>query len=168
MLEVLRLETVMERLVVETESFAEVEEGFRAELSDARQHGIVAFKSIAAYRGGLQVELRRRDEAQRSYDKVKTQAQPDGALRLSDLPLLEYLLRIALEEAARQALPVQFHVGFGDSDVDLRTANPLQLQPLIRDPALQDVPFVLLHNYPFVREAGYLLANAVRLHGRFP
>jgi predicted TIM-barrel fold metal-dependent hydrolase len=155
-LEVLRLETVMEQLALEAGSFAELEEAYRAALSGARERGIVAYKSIAAYRGGLSVERRSRAEAAARFEPLHAQAQQDGRLRLSDRPLLEYLLRIALEEAADQELPVQFHVGFGDNDVDLRTANPLQLQPLIRDPALQNVRFVLLHNYPFVREAGYL------------
>src|SRR5207244_647633 len=41
-------------------------------------------------------------------------------------------------------------------DLDLRLANPLHLRPLLQDPALRGVSFVLLHTYPFTREAGYL------------
>src|SRR5205085_3914199 len=70
--------------------------------------------------------------------------------------LLEYLLRIGLEAAAAQELPVQFHTGFGDDDADLRLANPLHLRPLFQDPALRAAPLVLLHCYPFCREAGTL------------
>ena len=53
-------------------------------------------------------------------------------------------------------MPVQFHTGFGDDDADLRTANPLLLRPLLQDTTLRNVPFVLLHTYPYCREAGYL------------
>jgi predicted TIM-barrel fold metal-dependent hydrolase len=53
---------------------------------------------------------------------------------------------------------VQFHVAFGDDDADLRLANPLQLRALLTDPAFRRVPFVLLHCYPYIREAGYLAA----------
>jgi hypothetical protein len=67
-LEVLRLETVLEQLLVDAESFSELEESFRSRLTDARAQGIVAFKSIIAYRGGLQVEPRSRQEAQRSFN----------------------------------------------------------------------------------------------------
>jgi predicted TIM-barrel fold metal-dependent hydrolase len=38
----------------------------------------------------------------------------------------------------------------------LRAANPLHLRPLLQDPALRGAPIVLLHTWPFSREAGYL------------
>ena len=53
-------------------------------------------------------------------------------------------------------LPVQFHVGYGDSDVDLHRCNPLLLTSLLRAIQPTGVPVMLLHNYPFHREAGYL------------
>jgi predicted TIM-barrel fold metal-dependent hydrolase len=53
-------------------------------------------------------------------------------------------------------LPVQFHVGYGDSDVDLHRCNPLLLTPVLRAIQPTGVPVMLLHNYPFHREAGYL------------
>jgi len=53
-------------------------------------------------------------------------------------------------------LPVQFHVGYGDSDVDLDRCNPLLLTPLLRAVQPTGVPIMLLHNYPYHREAGYL------------
>ena len=53
-------------------------------------------------------------------------------------------------------LPVQFHVGYGDSDVDLHRCNPLLLTPLLRAIQPTGVPVMLLHNYPYHREAGYL------------
>jgi predicted TIM-barrel fold metal-dependent hydrolase len=149
-LEVLRLETVIEQLLLETDRFPALEEAFRTRLTEARSQGIVALKSIAAYRGGLQIEPRGR------FDLLRAQALREGQIRLSDRPFLEYLLRVALETAALQELPVQFHTGFGDDDADLRSANPLHLRPLLKDPALKQVRFVLLHTYPYIREAGYL------------
>jgi len=154
--EVLRLESLMEQLIVETESFSQLEDAYRARLSGARQRGIAAFKSIAAYRGGLEMVPRRRAEAAAVYPELKSRARRDGGIRLSNRPLLEYLLRVGLEEAAAQELPVQIHTGFGDHDLDLRAANPLHLRPLLRDPALRGAPIVRLHTWPFTREAGYL------------
>jgi len=51
---------------------------------------------------------------------------------------------------------VQFHVGLGDDDVDLRTGGPLELRALLQDEALRGTTFVLLHCWPYAREAGYL------------
>ncbi|HZT44422.1 MAG TPA: amidohydrolase family protein [Chthonomonadaceae bacterium] len=154
--EALRLETLTEQLIVETQSFSELEAVYRAALENVRSRGIVAFKSIAAYRGGLQVNPRSRAEAEAVYPALKAQAQREGKVRLEERALLEYLLRIGLDQAASQDLPVQFHTGFGDPDLDLRAANPLHLRSLLEDPALRGVRFVLLHTYPFCREAGYL------------
>ena len=59
--------------------------------------------------------------------------------------------------AERQQLPVQFHTGFGDADLDLLLANPLLMRPLFESGRYHHVPFVLLHaSYPYVRELGYL------------
>jgi predicted TIM-barrel fold metal-dependent hydrolase len=154
--EVIRLESLAEELIAQTASFGGCEEAYRAALGDARSRGIRAFKSIAAYRGGLEIAPRARTEAAAAFPALKEAARREGRVRLSDRPFLEYILRIGLEAAASQELPVQFHTGFGDDDADLRTANPLHLRPLLRDEALRGAKFVLLHTFPYSREAGYL------------
>ena len=98
------------------------------------------------------------DEAGAAFPALKELATRYGRVRLAERAVLDYLLRAALEEAAAAELPLQFHVAFGDDDADLRAANPLQLRALLTDPAFRRVPFVLLHCYPYVREAGYLAA----------
>jgi len=45
-------------------------------------------------------------------------------------------------------------IGFCDSDLFLPRVQPGYLKPLIE--RFRDTPFVLLHCYPFVREAGWL------------
>jgi predicted TIM-barrel fold metal-dependent hydrolase len=154
--ETLRLEALVERLALETESFAQFEDAFRSTLDDVRSRGIVAFKSIAAARGGLQLRPLARSEAAAGFAVMKELSRRVGPVRLEDRALLEYTLLIGLEAAATQELPVQFHTGFGDRDVDLRDANPLHLRPLFEDETLRGATFVLLHTYPFMREAGYL------------
>jgi len=62
----------------------------------------------------------------------------------------------ALEDnaATGDPLPVQVHTGFGDADLSLPLSRPGLLKPLIE--RFDTTPFVLLHCYPFVREAGWL------------
>jgi hypothetical protein len=57
-------------------------------------------------------------------------------------------------EATGAPLPVQVHCGFGDQDLHLWRADPSYLKPLIE--RFSETSFVLLHCYPFVREAGWL------------
>jgi predicted TIM-barrel fold metal-dependent hydrolase len=155
---IIRLETRMEELIAAHASLEQVEEALRAEVREARARGVVGLKSIAAYRGGLHVAPREFAEAAAAFAGLKAIVRREGRVRLSDRAVLDYLLRAALEEAAALELPVQFHVAFGDDDADLRTANPLQLRALLMDERFRRVPFVLLHCYPYVREAGYLAA----------
>ena len=155
---IIRLETLMEQLIVASATFGQVEDALRAELRMARPRGVVGLKSIAAYRGGLHVEPRTFEQAATAFPALKETVRRYGHVRLADRMVLDYLLRAALEEAAASELPVQFHVAFGDDDADLRSANPLELRALLADQAFQRVPFVLLHCYPYVREAGYLAA----------
>ena len=61
---------------------------------------------------------------------------------------------LACNEATGDPLPVQVHTGFGDPDLLLPTARPGLLKPLIE--RFRTTTFVLLHCYPFVREAGWL------------
>ena len=58
--------------------------------------------------------------------------------------------------AVRIGLPLQFHVGYGDADLDLRRADPLRLTSFLRATERLAVPVLLLHNYPFHRNAAYL------------
>ena len=52
---------------------------------------------------------------------------------------------------------MQFHTGFGDSDADLRVANPIHLRAIIE--AFPEVPLVLLHaGWPYYREMAHLAA----------
>jgi predicted TIM-barrel fold metal-dependent hydrolase len=78
-------------------------------------------------------------------------------VRINDKCFLDYFLGIALAWANEEKFPFQFHTGFGDPSVFLRTGNPIMLRPALENAAYADVPFVLLHaGWPYVREASYL------------
>jgi predicted TIM-barrel fold metal-dependent hydrolase len=158
-LPILRLEPLMQDLIVEHETLAAVEEALRMAVADVRGAGYVALKSIAAYRTGLEIRRWEREEAEAAFAAARREAGEKGALRLGHKPLLDTLLHIAFTEAARQEAPVQFHIGYGDTDADLRLANPLHLRAVLETPSYQGMPVVLLHEcYPYTREGGYLAA----------
>ena len=131
---VLRIERVAE------EAAGDALDAVRAAVSGARERGYVALKTIAAYRGGLDL------------DALGPSMRSD---RLEGFGMREALLA-ALEanEASGDPLPLQVHTGFGDSDLFLPRASPGYLGPLVE--RFRATSFVLLHCYPFVREAGWL------------
>lgn len=154
---ILRLETLAEKLIFKYETFDQLLEAYLTTLEGARAGGHVALKSIIAYRTGLAIRETSRTEAAEAFDQVKERASRDGAIRLADKPLNDYLLLRALDVAEKQSLPMQFHTGLGDSDLDMLNANPLHMRPLFDSDEYKHVPFVLLHaGYPYVRELGYL------------
>ena len=88
---------------------------------------------------------------ERGYAGLKTIAAYRGGLdRVSD----HVVAALEANEATGDPLPVQVHSGFGDWDLHLWRADPSYLKPLIE--RFRDTSFVLLHCYPFVREAGWL------------
>ena len=122
----------------------------------ARTVGAVGTKSIAAYRTGLDLDPARPSDAEVTAAAGRwlgvVGAAGSVGPRLADQTLQRFLIWCGVD----LALPVQFHVGYGDSDVDLHRCNPLLLTPLLRAIQPTGVPVMLLHNYPYHREAGYL------------
>ncbi|MHC5611599.1 MAG: amidohydrolase family protein [Nostoc sp.] len=152
---ILRLEILAEQLIPQSEDFATFLARFNSEL-DPPPFGVVAFKSIACYRSGLDIQPVADEVAAAHFDLLKQQLQ-NQPLRLTDKSLIDFLLQQALLVAAKYRLPVQFHTGYGDPDLDLRLANPLNLRYLLELPQYRHVPLVLLHaSYPYMQEAGYL------------
>ncbi len=148
----LRLETLAQDLLYQAKDFGDFLDRFRGALEPLPEN-VAGLKSIAAYRSGLDVQPVSAELAAERFALLRR----GPPVRLIDKVLIDFLLVHALEIAARREMPVQFHTGFGDPDLDLRMANPLHLRPLLEDPRFRRVPMVLLHaSYPFTREAGYL------------
>ena len=88
---------------------------------------------------------------ERGFVALKTIAAYRGGLDRLAEPVLAAL---EANEEMGAPLPVQVHCGFGDSDLWLSRADPSLLKPVIE--RFSQTRFVLLHCYPFVREAGWL------------
>lgn len=152
---IFRLEYLAENLLMELSNFNTFLERFRSEI-DPPPAGVVALKSIAAYRTGLDIQRTPRDFAEHRFYQLKKEAK-NQPVRLADKPLIDFLVTQALEIAEKHRIPVQFHTGFGDPDLDLRLGNPLGLRSLLEEKCFRNVPIVLLHaSYPYTQEAGYL------------
>ncbi len=123
-----------------------------AEALAKRATTAVGCKSIAAYRVGLRLAGERPSDAEVRPAAERLLSTADGPIRLADPVLHRLLVWLAVD----QRLPVQFHVGYGDADVDLHECDPLLLTDLLRATKPSGVPMLLLHNYPFHRNAGYL------------
>jgi predicted TIM-barrel fold metal-dependent hydrolase len=149
--EIVRLEQVAEDIAATGAGAAAFAEAVRSALA-MRTADAVGVKSIAAYRTGLDLESGRPSDAEVTAAAGRWLADRSRPPRLADETLQRFLIWCGVD----LRLPVQFHVGYGDSDVDLHRCNPLLLTPLLRAIEPTGVPVMLLHNYPYQREAGYL------------
>jgi len=169
--EVVRLETLAEGLAGGTTAA-----GFAAAFTDAlaaalATSGVVAVKSIVAYRHGLDVDPTRPSPAEvtraagrwlgtpggtasrrPSEERARRRRSQDGTVRLTDPVLLRFLLWSAVD-AGR---PVQLHTGFGDADASVVRSDPGLLQRFCAATQDAGTPLVLLHCYPYHRQAGWL------------
>ena len=150
------------RLEVELASLVERHDRASALLTSFGEHverlapDVAAFKSIAAYRSGLDISRPSPADLEQAFSEIRRALVPGRPPRLVAKPLIDAMLWAVLPIAAATRTPVQFHTGFGDPDLDLRLANPLHLRPLFEAQTLAGLSVVCLHCYPFVREAGYL------------
>jgi uncharacterized protein len=148
--EILRLERLTEDLLEDGTSPDDFPEAFRAALRAAVGNpDVVGTKTIAAYRIGFDVDWARPSDAEVVAHTREFAARP-RPLRVDDAVLIAF----GVHEAAAHGLPIQVHVGFGDRDMDLHRSDPMLLLPLLR--GMTPVPVLLLHCYPFQRQAGYL------------
>ncbi|CRZ16925.1 amidohydrolase family protein [Mycolicibacterium neworleansense] len=147
--EILRLERLAQTLLESGTSPEDFPAAFRATLSDAVDSPeTVGTKTIAAYRTSFDIDWSRPDD-QRVIEAARELAARDS--QRVDSPVL---IAFGVHEAADHGLPIQVHVGFGDRDLDLHRTDPMLLLPLLR--TMAPVGVLLLHCYPFHRQAGYL------------
>ncbi|MFE0805936.1 amidohydrolase family protein [Streptomyces sp. NPDC058848] len=155
--EVVRLEGVAESVAargVEPDAYAAA---FRAAAWEAvRRPGVVGVKSVAAYRTGFDL-----DPARPSPAEVTEAARHWLARggRLDDPVLVRHLLWTAVDLGR----PLQLHTGFGDSDIRMHRVDPTRLTDWLHLTA-GTIPVLLLHCWPYQRQAAYLSAVFERVY----
>ena len=125
---------------------------FRARLADLGP-ATVGVKSIVGYRCGFTIDWTEPSDAQVNAEVAAWAARMSGGWPRLTSPVLA---AFGIHAAAAAGLPIQIHVGLGDRDLDLHRVDPMLLLPLLRQPTIRRVPMLLLHCYPFHRQAGYL------------
>lgn len=153
-----RIEKVLEQCLTEKAelSFDKFLDDFGKELFKEGSAKLVSLKTICGYRGGLDLSMPSRSEAEQDYDRLRK--ENPKVLRVERRPFYHYVLLQAFEMAGEHGLPVQIHTGIGDDDADLLQCNPALMQKIFRSRSYAKTKFVLLHCFPFIREAAFMCA----------
>lgn len=150
--EIVRIESEFERFADTVSGPAELIDGFAQHMA-TRTQAAVGLKSIVAYRYGFDFDPERPergDALQRAAHWLEERHASKASL--SDITLIRWALWTGVDTG----LPIQMHSGYGDPDVDLHRCNPLLLTDFIRIVEPLGTQILLLHNYPYHREAGFL------------
>ena len=150
--EIARLETIAEQ-VAGSATAAGFISAFTDELSRLAPT-VAGWKSVIAYRHGFGFRPERpsRSEVIVAAGRWMAAVEAGASPRLTD----PVLLRMVLYAACDTGLPLQLHAGYGDRDLDLHRCNPALLSDWLRDVEPTGTDIMLLHCYPYHREAGYL------------
>jgi hypothetical protein len=124
-------------------------------LERQRHGGAVAEKFETAYLRSLAFDPVDRATADRIYARGGTLAEAEYK------PLQDFLFRYIAAECGRLGMAVHLHTMAGAGGYfDVAGANPLNLEPVLDDPALRKTNFVMVHGgWPFTHEITALLTK---------
>ncbi len=114
---------------------------------------LVGYKSIIAYRTGLDVRDPSVAAAAAAYDAWRASGWPKD--RGPGKIVRDYLLRATLRACRRHDRVMHLHCGGGDPDIVLAHVRPTDVYRLLHDH--MDQPIILIHGgYPWLAEAAYI------------
>jgi predicted TIM-barrel fold metal-dependent hydrolase len=154
---VARIETMILDVREAAKDLSALEEAFESELEQAaRDSATVAFKSIIAYRTGLDVQQVVRQEAAAAFGRWRADGWKES--REHAKPVRDYLLYRTADVARRHDRVLHVHTGDGDPDIVLSRARPHDLFPFLKDHLAQ--PVVLIHaGHPWSEVAAYIASS---------
>jgi hypothetical protein len=146
-----RIDPLVDRAIAGDASAADIVDAVEGFMAESAAGGAVAFKTVLAYRTGLQVDPSADlAAAEKSLAADVPVARRGKALR-------DLVFRTVLARAADLDLPLQVHTGFGDSDIRLADSDPLLLEEVLRTPEGTAARVVLIHgSFPWHQQAAYL------------
>jgi predicted TIM-barrel fold metal-dependent hydrolase len=155
--EVVRLERIVEEMVSAGVDANDYPDAVGIAVERALR-GAAAAKTVVAYRWGLELEPSAPSQGDVIDAASRWVATRPQQWRLTDPVLLRHLVWVGIEAVRERRIPMQVHSGFGDPDLTLHRTDPSLLTPLLRATQPLGVAIMLLHCYPYHRQAGYLAA----------
>ena len=126
---------------------------YQEELDAAVQDGAVAFKSVIAYRTGLDIQPVLEGDARRDFEAHRLEAERAQKV------FRDFLFCHTMDVARERGLWMHIHAAVGDPDIVYERANPALLYPLLHSERFRTNRVVLVHGgWPWVGEAAAMVA----------
>jgi predicted TIM-barrel fold metal-dependent hydrolase len=150
---VARTDNFIRDLLPEEDSWPRFFERYQHSLDEAIADGAIAFKSVIAYRTGLDVQPVSEEEARGNFEASRR------ALEHTQKAFRDFLLCHTMDVARERGLWVHIHAAVGDPDIVYQRANPAQLYPLLHSERFRANRVVLIHGgWPWVDEAAAIVS----------
>jgi predicted TIM-barrel fold metal-dependent hydrolase len=151
--ELVRIERIERDVAATAELAVDYLDNLGEELA-ARAARAVGLKTVIGALCGLDFDPAR--PARGAVIAAANRRLADPKQPLTDHVLLRFLLWSAVDVARERGLPVQFHTGFGGQAGEPHRADPARLSAFAGALQPLGVPMILLHCYPFHRQAAHL------------
>jgi len=153
LLRVARADNFIRDLLPQEDSWPRFFQRYQQALEDALADGAVAFKSVIAYRTGLDVTQPSESEAALAFDR--TRLEREGAQKT----VRDFLLCHTMDVARERNVWMHIHAGVGDPDIVFERANPAHLYPLLHSERFRRNRIVLVHGgWPWLAEAAAMVS----------
>ncbi len=160
---IFRIEPLIKRLLEDSKTFSELVGDFEEKITAAvRKEGFAGFKTVIAYRTGLDIGSPDEAHARASFRSgMKDKAWFGPRVK----PLRDYLVHRTAEVASKTGVFLQIHTGLGDTDILADKCSPLLLQRFLKQQSVLETPVILIHGgFPYTREAAWLCSMLPNLY----
>jgi predicted TIM-barrel fold metal-dependent hydrolase len=156
---VARSDNFIRDLLPEQATWASFFQGYQAAVDAAIADGAIAFKSVIAYRTGLDVQPVSESEARQNFETSRNDVES------AQKPFRDFLLCHTMDVARERGLWIHIHAAVGDPDIVYQRANPALLYPLLHSERFRANRVVLVHGgFPWVSEAAAMVAILPNLY----
>ncbi len=158
---VFRIEPVITKLRETAASYDELEDALAAACEEAAAADAVAFKTVLAYRTGLDVGEPTASDAKAAFLRWRDGGFPET--RVDAKPVRDRLLERVMAVAKATGRPLHVHCGGGDADVVLDHCSARDLFPFLNRHL--EHPVVLIHSgQPWLAEGAYVAQILPRVY----
>ena len=150
---VARTDNFIRDLLMDTDDWSTFFQKYQEALDAAIQDGAIAFKSVIAYRTGLDVEPVSEQDARRDFEAHRLDSERQQK------KFRDFLLCHTMDLARERGIWTHIHAAVGDPDIVYERANPALLYPLLHSERFRSNRVVLVHGgWPWVGEAAAMVA----------
>jgi len=155
-----RIEPLFQNAVDQSKSFDDFVQKFDDAVTDAvKNKHAVAFKSIIAYRSGLNIQRPSEADIKKDYEVSKT-TRSRNVKHIRDW----YIYRV-IKRAPDLGVALHIHAGIGDIDIVFKYCSPMNMYDLLKDQMTWKTKIVFIHGgYPFSQEAAFFAGTLKNIY----